>query len=93
MTAISIQQIIALPAGTVIRVNEGWYNHVALMSDRYIGQERSVLAFSAEYGGFVEQPFSVFAGGRTVSIDGYLGALPPAIVMQRARQKQRHSYL
>lgn len=93
MIPISNQQSIwALPAGTVIRVNCGFYDHVALLSDRWIGGERGVLSFSAQRCGLVEQCISTFAAGRHVTVDGYLGGLPPGTVMQRARLKQGQSY-
>jgi hypothetical protein len=82
----------ALPAGTVIRVNCGFYDHVALLSDRWIGGERGVLSFSAQSCGLVEQCISTFAAGCHVTVDGYLGGLPPETVMQRARLKQGQSY-
>ena len=88
----SQQDVWALPVGTVIRVSHGWYHHVALLGDGAIQGERSVLAFSAQAGGFVEQAFSAFARGRRVTADGYLGGLPPSTVMQRARSKQRQGY-
>ncbi len=93
MIPISNQQNIwALPAGTVIRVNCGFYDHVALLSDRWLGGERAVLSFSAQSCGLVEQCISTFAAGRDVTVDGYLGGLPPGTVMQRARLKQGQSY-
>ena len=82
----------ALPVGAVIRVSHGWYHHVALVGDGVIQGERSVLAFSAQAGGFVEQTFSAFAGGRKVTTDGYMGGLQPATVMQRARLKRGQLY-
>lgn len=82
----------ALVVGTVLRVSHGWYYHVGLMGDRILHGEPSVLAFSADAKGYVEQPYSAFAFGRLVTIDGYLGSLPPAIVMQRARLKQGQAY-
>lgn len=86
------QKILALPSGTVIRVNDGLYDHVALTGDRIFNGERSVLAFSAQANGFVEQPYSAFARGRRVTIDGYLGGLLPEVVMQRARLKRGQAY-
>lgn len=86
------QEVWALPVGTVLRVSHGWYDHVALISDRILQGERSVLTFSADAGGLSEQPYSTFAGRRPVIIDGYLGCLPPAIVMQRARLQQGRAY-
>lgn len=82
----------AYPAGTVVRVSHGLYDHVALLGERQVAGERSVLAFSAEAGGFVEQPFSAFAGGRTVTVDGYPGKLPSTIVLWRARAMQGRPY-
>jgi len=81
-----------LPTGTVIRVRLDWYDHVALLGDRLIGTERSVLAFSANAGGFIEQPYSEFAQDRKVTVEGYLGNLAPEIVMQRARAKHGQPY-
>lgn len=86
------QNMWALPAGTVIRVRHGLYDHVAMLGDRGISGERGVIAFSAQAGGFVEQPFTAFAGGRAVVIEGYLGSLPPSVVIQRARMKQGQEY-
>ena len=40
----------------------------------------------------MEEPFSIFARGQTVVIEGYLGILPPAVVMQRARMKRGQAY-
>ena len=80
------------PVGTVVRVDTGLYSHVGLLGDRVINGERSVLSFSAEANGFVEEPVSAFSGGRSVACDGYLGNLPPAVVMWRARQKAGQPY-
>ena len=54
--------------------------------------ERSVLSFSAEAKGFVEESFSAFSGGRPVVCDGYLGELPSWVVMQRARERAGQPY-
>lgn len=88
----SSQHIMSLPTGTVVRVSHGWYDHVALLGDRRINGERSVISFSAKDGGFVEQPYSAFSLGRQVTSDGYFGGLPSAAVMQRARLKQGVPY-
>jgi hypothetical protein len=87
------QDIWELPAGTVVRVRHGFYEHVAMLGEHAIGGERAVVSFSAQADGFVEEPFSIFARGQTVVIEGYLGVLPPVVVMQRARMKrgQAHS--
>jgi hypothetical protein len=86
------QNIWALLPGTVIRVNCGFYDHVALLGDRSIDGERGVLSFSAKSCGLVEQRMSTFSADRFVAADGYLGGLPPEIVMQRARLKQGQGY-
>jgi hypothetical protein len=86
------QNIWTLPAGTVIRVNCGLYDHVALLSDWPINGERGVLSLSAQHGGLVEESISAFSARKTVTVDGYLGATPPAMVMQRARLKRGQAY-
>ncbi|WP_395055601.1 lecithin retinol acyltransferase family protein [Polaromonas sp.] len=90
--SVNQQHIWAPPAGTVIRVSRGFYDHVALLSDRQIHGERGVLSFSSKSGGLVEESFSAFSAGRRVSVDGYLGSTPPARVMQRARLKHDQAY-
>lgn len=86
------QDIWAPPAGTVVRVKHGFYDHIAMLGDHAIGGERAVVSFSAQAGGFVEEPFSAFARGQVVLIEGYLGSLPSAVVMQRARMKRGRAY-
>lgn len=86
------QDIWSHPAGTVIRVKHGWYDHVAMLGDRTVAGERSVMAFSAQAGGFVEQPYMSFARGQAVTVEGYLGVLPSAVVMHRARMKRGQVY-
>ena len=81
-----------LRVGTVIRVAHDWYHHVALVGDRLSGGERTVLAFSAEAKGFIEQPFSAFARERAVTVEGFLGSLAPEVVMQRARSTRGKPY-
>jgi hypothetical protein len=81
-----------LAPGTVLRVNHGLYDHVALVSDRIIDGERAVLGFSAAYGGLVEEPYSMFKGSRTVTCDGYPGKLAPQAVLWRARASAGRRY-
>lgn len=83
----------ALAAGTVIRVPDGGYDHVGMLSDIWRNGERLVMSFSRQAGGFLEEPFSSFAKGRPVTIDGYLGSLPPAAVMALARAKRGTAYV
>ena len=87
------QNIWTLQAGTVIRVNCGLYDHVALLSDWPVNGERGVLSFSAQHRGLVEESISAFSAGSPVTVDGYFGSTPPAAVMQRARLKHDQDYL
>jgi hypothetical protein len=86
------QSVWELPAGTVIRVRHDWYYHVGLIGDHFLGEERSVLAFSADAKGFLEQPYSEFAKGRVVTVDGYPGVMPAVTVLQRARANRGRPY-
>lgn len=86
------QNIWTLPAGTIIRVNCGLYDHVAILSDWPVNGERGVLSFSAQYGGLGEESISAFSARRTVTVDGYLGTTPPETVMRRARLKHDQAY-
>lgn len=86
------QSLWALPAGTVLRVSHGWYDHVGLVSDRYKSGELAVVSFSATAGGLVEEPYSAYSRGQVVYVDGYFGSLPPGMVLQRARLKHGQPY-
>ncbi len=86
------QNIDDLVTGTVLRVSHGPYDHVGLVSDRYINGERAVLSFAASTGGLLEEPFSVFALNRRVYNDGYLSQLDPYWVMVRARAITHRRY-
>jgi hypothetical protein len=92
MISSSNQRYLTLPAGTVIRVSHVLFDHVGMLSDRYVCGERGVISFSSKAGGMAEEPFSVFAAGKEVMVDGYLGTLPPESVMQRARSKASQEY-
>jgi hypothetical protein len=81
-----------LRPGTIVRVSHVLYHHVGLISDRFIGMERAVVAFSAAAGGLHELPFSAFQQGRDVFDDGYPGQLPPDEVLRRARLKHGQAY-
>jgi hypothetical protein len=74
-----------LPTGTQVSIDCGLYTHVGILGDRYIDGERTVLAFSAKEGGFVEQKRSDFAADRKIAVGGYPGNLSPCEVMDRAR--------
>lgn len=88
----SLQNLMTLPSGTVVRADYLFFSHVGMLSDESIGGERSVISFSARAGGLVEEPFSDFAAGRPVSVAGYPGRLAPEVVMQRARKKRGQKY-
>jgi hypothetical protein len=72
--------------GTVLRVNRGLYDHVALLGDYAWSGERQVLSFGPTPKCLVEIPFRTFAGASQVSIDGFLGQLAPHEVLARARE-------
>jgi hypothetical protein len=82
----------SLPPGTVLRVSHGLYDHVGLLSDRWIDGERAVVSFSARNGGLIEEAFSQFASGRGVAAKGYPGQLPPLAVLARARALKGRAY-
>jgi len=84
--------LLTLPPGTIVRVSTVFYEHVGMLGDRLVNGERTVIAFSARAGGFEELPLSQFAGGRPVTLGDYPGCLPPGVVMQRARSRQRQAY-
>ncbi|MGJ7512634.1 hypothetical protein [Variovorax sp. GT1P44] len=89
----NLQQL--LP-GTVLRINRGLYDHVALLGERAWTGERHVLSFGPGPTSLVEMPFSQFAGDRAVVVDGYPGRLAPEAVLARARQvaaRRRYSWL
>lgn len=96
MSPFSIQSNLShLKPGTLLRVNCGLYDHVVLLGEYSVGGERKVLSFGNGSVGFQEIPFSTFASGRGVYIDGYLGSLPPEMVLRRAREagQLRYSWL
>lgn len=85
-------QIELLPAGTVIRVSCGWYDHVGMLADYWWRNERAVISFSPKARGILEERLSDFARGREIHVDGYLGNLSPFEVMRRARFKRGQPY-
>lgn len=91
-TTSNLQQL--LP-GTVLRLNRGLYDHVALLGEYAMFGERTVLSFGPNPNGLVEVGFSEFSGGNQVLVDGYLGQLPPEQVLSLARQlgQRRYSWL
>ena len=74
-----------IPDAMVISVDYGFYNHVGLLGEARPYAERSVVSASWQQGKVVEESVSQFADGRVVRIVGYPGALPPWLVLMRAR--------
>lgn len=89
------QSLVGLRPGTVVQVDHGLYRHVGMVSDRYFSGQPGVLSFSAATGGIAEESFEVFARGRCVQIEGYLGIFPSSLVLSRARsmKERRYSWL
>jgi hypothetical protein len=82
--------------GTVLRINRGLYDHVALLGEHDWPGERQVLSFGPSLLGLEEVSFSEFAGKRVVRVDGFLGQLTPTEVLARARGigvQRRYSWL
>jgi hypothetical protein len=82
--------------GTVLRLNRGLYDHVAILGEYAWTGERQVLSFGPGPVAFAEIPYSAFARGSVVKVDGYLGQLPPQTVLARARRigvTRRYSWL
>lgn len=82
--------------GTVLRLNRGLYDHVAILAEHAWPEERQVLSFGPGPVGLVEMPFSQFARGSAVKVDGYLGQLTPDAVLAQARRigaERRYSWL
>lgn len=63
----------------------GWYRHPGIVSEATPLAERSVISSSWRHRSVAEEPFSEFAAGRNVRVDGYFGDLQPEHVLQRAR--------
>lgn len=81
---------------TVLRLNRGLYDHVAILGEYAWGGERQVLSFGPGPVSLVEMPFSQFANGSVVKVDGYLGQLAPEAVLAHARRlgsERRYSWL
>src|SRR4051794_9923714 len=82
--------------GTVLRLNRGLYDHVAILGEYAWFGERKVLSFAPGPASLVQMPFSQFANGSAVKVDGYLGQLTPEAVLAQARRigaERRYSWL
>lgn len=82
--------------GTVLRLDRGLYDHVAILGEYAWAGERQVLSFGPGPVSLMEVPFSRFADGSLVSVDGYLGQLAPKAVLAQARRigaERRYSWL
>lgn len=78
--------------GTVVESDRGLYRHVGLVTERHVKGERSVLSFSADAGGLLEEPLSAFARGGQIAVKGFPGELSPSAVMARARSAINTKY-
>lgn len=82
--------------GTVLRLDRGLYDHVGILGEHAWGAERQVLSFGPGPVSLVEMPFSQFAAGSVVKVDGYPGQLAPEAVLAQARRigaLRRYSWL
>jgi hypothetical protein len=82
--------------GTVLRLNRGLYDHVAILGEYVWHGQRQVLSFAPGPVSLLAMPFSQFASGNTVKVDGYLGQLSPDTVLVQARRigaERRYSWL
>ena len=70
--------------GTVVASSRGIYNHVGILSEQRAGSRR-VIAASADHGRVVDQAIEEFAANRRLRVLGFLGSLPPMVVVTRAR--------
>lgn len=80
------------PPGTVVCASHGFYDHVGILGGVNARGERTVLSFSAQAGGFLEQPLREFSQGGTVRVDGYPGSLAPREVLRRAHGQRGRAY-
>jgi len=91
MTNVIANQI--LYPGVVVRVNVGLYDQVGIVGEYNLWDgEPLVLSISCEPGYQFEQKSSSITRGRNWTVDGYLGALPAALVLARARHMAGRSY-
>jgi hypothetical protein len=74
----------SLRPGTVLRLQGAVYDHVVLLAEHNWLGERNVLSFGPD--GYQETRLSAVAAERLVQSDGYLGKLPPELVLARARE-------
>ena len=78
-----------LVPGTVLSVPTEWrgvwVTHFGIVTDRYEGGERTVIAGSKRFGQVVEQRFSEFLDGQKHRVVEWYGNLPPSTVVARAR--------
>ncbi len=92
MPSISHNRLEILPPGTVVRVWHGFYYHYGIIGPYEYVRERFVISHSGRRGGLVVEPFSEFSLGRDVFSEGYLGSLPPELVIERAMSHRGTPY-
>lgn len=84
-----MSRTISLSPGTVIGVpavwNGVWVEHVGILTDHFIGRERTVISNSKRRGQAVEEVLDEFLDGRNGRVVGFIGPLSPEGVVARAR--------
>jgi hypothetical protein len=84
-----MSQTYGITPGTVIGVPAVWegfeVEHVGILTDLFVHNERTVVSSSKRRGGVVEETLVRFLDGRSGRVIGYLGTLPPRVVVARAR--------
>lgn len=83
---------VTLRPGTVLSTGRPFYRHVGMVTDRFVNGMPTVISSSGGRGMVVEEPLDSFRVQGDLRVDGYLGSLPPEMVLARARAKLGTSY-
>lgn len=81
-----------LRPGTVLSAGRPFYRHVGMVTDRFVNEVPTIISSSGGRGMVVEEPMDTFRGQGDLRVDGYLGSLPPEMVLARARAKLGTNY-
>ncbi len=76
---------VSLPAGTVIGMRFGPFEHIGIVTDTPIAGVPGVISNSRARGGVCEESLAAFAEGKPFRVLGYTGSLPGDDVVRRAR--------
>ena len=76
-----------LRPGDVVAASRGIFDHVGIVTDA-----GTVISNSGRRGRVVEETLNQFAAGSSIRRVGYLGALPPHVVVARARSQLGRRY-